>query len=375
MVWAFLASVGFIGYTYALYPALVLFLARWSQRSPAAELAVPPPTTVIIPAFNEQEIIARKIENVLASDYPPTLLRIVVVSDGSTDNTAARARAVGAERVEVIERADRGGKIAAINCAMQTITDPVVVLTDAGEMFDTAAIRRLVERLADPAVGAVSGELDLIPAESGFSRNLAMYWRYETAIRSAESEIGSVMGVTGAIYALRRECFVPLPADTILDDVAIPFEIIRQGYRVKYEPRAQAYEHATVDAQGEFERKRRTLAGNYQLIVRYTDLLNPLRSSVAIQLWSHKVFRLLVPYALIVAFIASWYLPAAWRTPILMLQAGFYGLALMVPILGSRLRTRLVSLPYAFCALNCAAVAGFFYYLSGRQTAKWEKVK
>lgn len=375
MIWAFLASVVFIGYTYVLYPALVVFLGRWSLRAPAAELAVPPPVTAVIPAFNEQEVIARRIENVLASDYPPTLLRIVVVSDGSTDDTAVRARAVSEERVQVLERTDRGGKIAAINLAMQTITDPVVVLTDAGEMFDAAAIRRLVERLTDPAVGAVSGELDIIPADSGFSRNLALYWRYETAIRCAESEIGSVMGVTGAIYALRRECFVPLPVDTILDDVAIPFEVIRQGYGVKYEPRALAYEHATVDAQGEFARKRRTLAGNYQLIVRYTDLLNPLRSSVAIQLWSHKVFRLLVPYALIVAFVASWSLPAPWRVPVLVLQAGFYGLALMVPILGPRFRMRILSLPYAFCALNCAVVAGFFYYLSGRQTTKWEKVK
>lgn len=375
MVWAFFASVAFIGYTYVLYPALVVFLARWSVRAPAPDLAVLPSVTVLIPAFNEQDVIARKIENVLTSDYPPTLLRIVVVSDGSTDATAERARAASNGRVEVIERPERGGKIGAINDAMLTITDPVVVLTDAGETFDVTAIRRLVERLADPAVGAVSGELDIIPADSGFSRNLALYWRYETVIRSAESDIGSVMGVTGAIYALRRECFMPLPVDTILDDVAIPFEVIRQGYAVKYEPGARAHEHATLHAQGEFERKRRTLAGNYQLIVRYTDLLNPLRSSVAIQLWSHKVFRLLVPYALIVAFISSWYLPEPSRTSVLLLQGGFYGLALIVPILGPRSRVRLLSLPYAFCALNCAAVAGFFYYLSGWQTAKWQKVK
>lgn len=375
MIWVFFASIVFVGYTYVLYPALVVFLSRWSLRAPSPAWPVLPRVTVVIPAFNEENIIARKIENVLASDYPSALLRIIVASDGSTDATVARARAIADERVEVIDLPVRSGKIATINRVLGALTDPIVVLTDASEMFDPLAIRRLVERLADPTVGAVSGELDIIDAHSGFSRNLALYWRYETWIRAAESEIGSVIGVTGAIFALRRECFVPVRADTILDDVAIPFEVIRQGYAVKYEPRARAFEQATIDVRDEFARKRRTLAGNYQLIFRYPELLDPLRSPIAIQLWSHKVFRLLVPYALIVAWMTSWYLPEPLRTFSLTLQGSFYGLALLKPLLGPNRRFAALSLPYTFCAMNCAAIAGFFYYLSGRQTAKWEKVK
>lgn len=375
MIWVLLASVGFIGYTYVLYPALVIFIARWSLRQSAPATAVLPPVTVVIPAYNDADIIARKIENLLRSDYPPALLRIIVFSDGSTDVTAARGRSVDDERVTVIEVADRRGRIAVINRAMQIVDDPVVVLTDASGMLDVTAIRRLVAGLADPAVGAVTGELSIVDADRRLSRHLAFYRRYETWIQSAESEIASVIGVNGAIYALRRECFAPLPADTILDDVAIPLEVIRQGYRVTYEPGARAVTQATLDAKGEFAHERRRLAGTYQLLGRYVDLLNPLASPIAIQLWSHKVFRLLVPYALIIAFVTSWYLPAPLRAAALTLQSCFYGLALLVPMRGSRLRVSVLNLPYAFCAMNWAAVAGIFYYLGGRQTARWEKAK
>jgi len=224
-------------------------------------------------------------------------------------------------------------------------------------------------------VGAVSGELKFIDLDTGFSRNLGLYWRYEKQIRIAESRIGSIIGVTGAICAIRRECFRELPADTILDDVAIPLEVIRQGYRIRFDPRACAYERATPGVAQEFLRKRRTLAGNYQLIFRYFDLLAPFKSPIAVQFLSHKVFRLLVPYALLSMLISSWFLAPPFKGILLGGQLVFYGLAAAAFFLGQRAWLPIFALPYTFCMLNWAAVIGSYYYFTGMQTAKWEKVK
>jgi biofilm PGA synthesis N-glycosyltransferase PgaC len=376
MISAFACAFGFVLYTYAVYPGLVMLIAYWSRLDrTAGPVPVALPVAVVIPCYNEARHIRQKIENILASDYPGGLLRVVIVSDGSTDDTVAIASSVPDPRVKVIACPDRRGKVAAVNLAVAATDEPVLVLTDASERFDVGAIRALVARLADSTVGAVSGELHIVNAETGVSQNLGLYWRYEKAIRQAESEVGSVIGVTGSIYAIRRECFPRVPNDTILDDLAIPLEVVRQGYRVQFEASAMAYEAATLDIVSEFERKRRTLAGNYQLFARYADLLNPLESHIAIQFWSHKVFRLLVPYALVVIFVGTWFLAEPVRLVLVAAQTAFYGLAAAAFLLGERVRGSLLTFPYTFCALNWAAVAGLYVYVSGRQTSKWEKVK
>lgn len=369
-------ALAFIVYTYVVYPALVALLARWSGSSHAvAPPAVWPSVTVIVPAHNEERHIRSKIENILASDYSPDRLRIIVVSDGSSDRTVEEARAVGDSRVRIITQPARRGKVAAIKSAVAVTVDPILVMTDASEHFEPDAIRRLVTALNDSVVGAVSGELKFIDAATGVAKNLGLYWRYEKGIREAESRIGSVVGVTGSIYAIRRDCFVRVPNDTLLDDVAIPFEVVRQGYRVAFESRAVAYEVATAEMGHEFARKRRTLAGNYQLLLRYRDLANPLNSPIAIQFLSHKVFRLLVPYALVAVFVSTWLLPAPWDIMLGAAQIAFYGLALAAHLLRDRARGALFTFPLTFCALNLAAVAGLYAFLSGQQAVEWEKVK
>ncbi|HET9122578.1 MAG TPA: glycosyltransferase family 2 protein, partial [Acidiferrobacteraceae bacterium] len=256
---------------------------------------------------------------------------------------------------------------------MRELREPMVVLTDAQELFAPDAIRLLIERLFDPRVGAVSGAVRMIDAHTGFSRNLGAHWTYECWLRRNESASGSTMGASGAIYAIRRSCFRSLPEDTILDDVAVPFEILRQGYLVKYEPRALAFEYATADAGQEYARKRRTLAGNYQLISRYRDLL--WHRQAAFRFWSHKVFRLLVPYALLGAFIGTFGLPPVLLQLSLGAHIVFYGLALLAFIARRRIRLSLLSFPYTFCVLNWAAIAGSYDYLSGRQRGLWERSK
>jgi len=377
MDWIFILSFGFIAYTYLIYPGVVFFAGYALGRGYIIpkEIAQKPKVAVIIPAYNEASCIAKKIRNILDSSYPSGLLRVVVVSDGSDDGTAEQARLVSDARVHVIALPQRQGKVAAINAGASLANEPILVLTDAAEMFDAHAISYLAQNFADPRVGAVSGELKFIDLDTGFSRNLGLYWRYEKQIRIAESGIGSIIGVTGAIYAIRRECFREVPADTILDDVAIPLEVIRQGYRIRFDPRACAYERATLDVAQELLRKRRTLAGNYQLIFRYFDLLAPFKSPIAVQFLSHKVFRLLVPYALLSMLISSWFLAAPFNGIVLGGQLVFYGLAAAAFFLGRRIHLSIFALPYTFCMLNWAAVLGSYYYFTGMQTAKWEKVK
>ncbi len=370
----FWAAFAFTAYTYVGYPALLWVLARLRRPGPVSHWdSAPFKVAVVIPAYNEQSVIADKLRVVLASHYPYERLRVLVVSDGSSDGTSAAARSVSDPRLTVIDRGVRSGKMATVNYAMSLVCEPIVIMTDAGEMFDEDTVPRLVARFADPALGAVSGELGLVALHTGFSRSLGAYWRYEKAIRALEAVVGSVVGVTGPAYAIRRSLFHPMPTDTILDDLAIPLEVIKQGYRVGYERRAFAFERATQGSRHEFVRKRRTLAGNYQIIARYWRLLLP-QSPIAWQFWSHKVFRLLVPYALVFMLVGTFGLPWPLRAIVLAAQALFYGLALIAVFVQPSKRSWL-NIPYAFCVLNWAAIAGSYYYLAGRLSVRWEKVK
>lgn len=215
----------------------------------------------------------------------------------------------------------------------------------------------------------------MINQTSGFSHNLGLYWRYEQAVRRNESHVSSVIGAAGPLYAIRSSLFRPLPKDTVLDDVAVPFAIVRQGYRVDYEPGAIALERATDSSSSEFIRKRRTLAGNYQLIFRHWRLLIPLSSPIAWQFWSHKVFRLLVPYAMACLLISSFGLSRESRTVALSLQSLFYLAALSASLAPRKSSRSWLTFPYTFCLLNLAAVSGSFDYFSRRLNVCWEKVK
>lgn len=371
----FIGCVAFILYTYVGYPLLLGRRARRRTALPDPAVRVLPPLTVVIPAYNERAALRAKIENVLASRYPEDRLKVIVIIDGATDGTVLAAQGVRDPRLEVIEKPQRQGKMAALNDAMRRVTTPVTVLTDAAELLAPDTLALLAARFNEPTLGAVSGELEFVDVETGVSQNLGRYWQYEKSIRLHEAAVGSVIGATGPIYALRTPLYRPLSADTILDDVAIPFEVVRQGYRVSYERRARATEHCTASGRQEFIRKRRTLAGNYQLIFRYPDLLVPFKSPIAWQFWSHKVFRLLVPYALLGVFIGSFGLDPPLRDLMISLQLAFYMTAAWSHVTKTQARSGWLALPYTFCLLNGAAVAAFFDYLSGRLDVCWDKVK
>ena len=345
----FWCSVGLIAYVYAGYPALLGIWARVVDRSRhegaggeemrSDEL---PGVSIIIAARNEARRLPARLENLLACDYPPDRMQIVVASDGSTDHTLD-ALTPYLSRIEVLMLPPRG-KASALNAAVSRARHPILVFADARQRFAPDAIRRLVRHFSQPSVGAVSGELVLDceggEAPSTIGDGVGAYWKYEKWLRRHEAIVGSTLGVTGAIYAMRRTLWRPLPDETILDDVLGPMRIVLQRYRVTFDPTARAYDETAPDAAVETRRKVRTLAGNFQLVALEPRLLLPGVNPVWFQFVSHKLGRLLVPYALGAALVASlWLAPASWvYASAAAGQVAFYGLAAYGAVLEHRAR-------------------------------------
>ncbi len=371
MRWLFWAAAGFVTYAYVGYLALLWVRAKLSPR-PALRGRIEPLISVLMVVRNEEGVLAQKIRNLLELEYPPDKLQVVVVSDGSTDGTETILREQARNpQVHVVLNQLPRGKAQGLNDGLSMAQGDIVVFTDARQLIEPKALRLLVENFADQAVGAVSGELMLGDATTGESgRGMGLYWRIEKRVRELESAAGSVVGATGAIYAVRRELVPDVPAETILDDVFIPMHVARQGYRVLFDVRARAWDDADLGSEREFRRKVRTLTGNYQLLQLAPWLLrktNPLRFEFA----SHKLARLIVPFALLVSLLTAWLLPGSFFRVIFWAQLGFYALSLLGRTgwkLG--LISRLSDVAYTFTALNTAALVAFGNFVTG-QKAVW----
>ena len=370
----FWLSLALLAYAHVGYPALIAARARLAPR-PHRRGGEPTVSAVIV-AYNEAARISARIENLRALDYPSDRLEIVVASDGSSDGTAERARAWEPDGVTVVAFETRRGKPAVLNDVVPKLRGEIVVMADARQTFDTRALRALVAPFADTAVGAVSGELILTSGgATHVGEGVGLYWRYEKFIRRHESLADSTVGATGAIYAIRRALFAPVPADTILDDVLIPMTIVGRGYRVLFEATARAYDRPAATAPEEFRRKVRTIAGTFQLFARNRWLLSPRRNRLWLQTVSHKGLRLMSPL-LLGALVASNVLLV--EAPLYRLALGaqlaFYGAALVGALTrGTRVRIPFMSVPYVFCLLNWATTVAFLRFLAGRQRVTWDK--
>ena len=377
-VLVFWLAVGLLSYAYLGYPLLILAWARLRPR-PVREREFEPFVSVLVVAHNERATIGAKIRNCLSIDYPKDRLQIVIASDGSTDETVSIARSFAAQGVEVVVVAGHRGKAAVLNQVVPGLRGEIVMLADARQRVDRGALRTLVRQFADPEVGAVSGELMLNErAASGVGGGVGFYWRYEKLIRRSESAVDSTIGATGAIYAIRRALFVPIPEDTILDDVLVPLRIAQRGYRVLFERRARAFDQVVASSRQELRRKARTIAGTFQLFAQERWLLNPLRNRLWFQTVSHKGLRLLLPVLHLAAMMANANLLAA--APIYRwLFAGhvaFYAAAAAgYAARRRRFRSRLLSVPYALCLLSWSTVVGFVDFVRGSQTATWEPTR
>ncbi len=372
----FWLSLALVAYAYAGYPLLAALLARRRGADPRRG-DERPPLTVVVAACNEEARIAARVRDILAQDYPADRLHVLVVSDGSGDGTvrAARAARPGDPRVRVLDLPHNSGKASALNAAIEHVTTGLVAFTDARQRFAPGALAALVAPFADARVGAVSGELMIEEAgDGGAPQGVGLYWRLEKRLRADEARLGWLHGVTGAVHALRRDLFRPMPAGTILDDMWMPLQALLGGYRVWMARDAIAYDSASAGAREEFQRKLRTLAGNWQLVARLPVLLHPLRNPVFFAWFSHKFLRLAVPWALLTALAASALAPGLFFRLAFCAQLLAYGWA----IAGLRLprfAARVPLLPAAgtFLMLNLAALLSLPASLAWRPDQLWKR--
>jgi cellulose synthase/poly-beta-1,6-N-acetylglucosamine synthase-like glycosyltransferase len=374
----FWISIAAILYTYAGYPIFVSLLARLRKRE-VRKAVISPPVSVVIACHNEQHNIERRITNLLQCDYPAELMQIVIVSDGSTDGTAeAGLRSAAydsANNVKLIAYENQRGKATALNVGVEAAAGEIIVFADARQSFEPTVIKELASNFADSTVGAVSGEL-LLDTGGGASvgEGVGLYWKYEKWIRKSESRAGSTIGATGAIYAIRRALWRPLPENTILDDVYTPMGIALAGHRVVFDEKARAHDINTDSARREFARKVRTLTGNYQLCQLMPRLLVP-DSLLLLQFYSHKLMRLASPIIFLLLFVTNLIITASSSgVSQLLYQAAFCGQLLFYAgvlaggyLLKRNRKVRLLNFAYVFSLMNAAALVGLVYFVLGKR--------
>jgi biofilm PGA synthesis N-glycosyltransferase PgaC len=368
----FWLSVTVVLYVYVGYPLLLAAWARTVDRKPRAkefEAGQWPSISIIVAARNEAHRLAARAKDLLDQDYPGPR-QIIVVSDGSADEPRT-ALAPYLDQIQLIELPP-GGKPVALNTGVLAARGDILVFADARQHFASGALRALVANFADPQVGGVTGELVLdcemgAATDSSIGDGVGLYWKYEKWLRRNESRVWSTLGATGAIYAMRRALWQPLPATSLLDDVLAPMRAVLGGSRIVYEERAIAFDRAAPDAAAESLRKTRTLAGNYQILAHEPRLLLPIVNPVWLQYVSHKIGRLLVPWTLVALLASSALLAAAawFYMIVLAVQLAFYMLAAAGAWFKERERASRVA--FTFVMMNYSAVAGLAALRRGRE--------
>jgi len=374
---AFWVCVALIGYAYVLYPVIVWGLSHMFGRVPACDWppeADLPAVSVLIAAHNEEKVIADRIANALALDYPSDRLEIVIASDGSSDETARTVRRVADPRVRLLESPLRRGKAGVLNAAFRALRGEIVLLSDANTFTDVDALRRIVRWFADPQVGVVCGRLVLTDPATGQNVD-SLYWRYETFLKRCEGRLGALLGANGAIYAVRRSCFTGIRNDTIVDDFVIPLVTrLRCGCTILYDETAIAYEETPADLGSEFRRRSRIGAGGFQSINTLWRLLGPRYGWLAFSFLSHKVLRWMCPFLMIGVLGTNLLLagdPLYLAT--LIGQVLGYGLSALGLARGTRPAPRVLRLATMFTTMNAALLVGFWLWASGGQRGVWQR--
>lgn len=373
-------SAGTVIYAYVGYPLAIGCASRWFGRRGlprplgAEEL---PTVSVIVAAYNEESVIEARIENALALDYPPEKLEIVIASDASSDRTAELVRRAASPQVRLIEFASRGGKASVLNGAVPQTGGDVLVFSDANTEMESQSLRRMIDHFADSEVGVVCGKLIIVDPRRG--RNVdGLYWKYETFLKRCEGSLGALLGANGAIYAMRRNVFGPLPPGTIVDDFVLPLQArIKTGCRLLFAENAIAHEHAPVHIGDEFRRRVRIGTGDFQSLETLWPLLSPWQGWTAFCFFSHKLLRWLCPLFLVTAIVSSLLLSSNPLYAVAaIIQLAFYAIAALgLRVSGPGLPSRVIRLHTMFCAMNLALAAGCVRHCIGRSQGIWSRTE
>lgn len=392
----FWALIVLVFYTYVGYGIFIWLLVRLrkllGKAWPVAHNAdFTPNVTLVIPAYNERNYIESKLQNSLALDYPADHIQFLFVTEGSTDGTTEFIEQAQLQepRVRIKGGQERKGKIEAMNLVMPIVKTPITIFTDANTLLNPEAIRHIVRHFADNQVGAVSGEKRIITLanESAAGSGEGFYWKYESFLKKLDTQLYSVVGAAGELFAIRTGLYQPVEKDTLLDDFMISLRIAERGYRVIYEPEAYAIERPSFSIDDEKKRKVRIAAGGFQSISRLGALLNIFRYGwLSFQYISHRVLRwavtpfclpliLLINCLLILALNANT-LSFRLYTGLLLAQVGFYLCAFLGHVMASRqLKVKVFFIPYYFTFMNWCAILGYFRFRTGTSTGMWEKAR
>jgi cellulose synthase/poly-beta-1,6-N-acetylglucosamine synthase-like glycosyltransferase len=371
-------AVFLIVYTYIGFPlGVVLRGLLWSFPYKHQEPTKPPTVSIAISAYNEVKSIAAKLDNILSMEYPRDLLEVVIASDGSTDGTDDIVQPYLQHGVKLLSL-PRVGKAAALNAAVNACTGEILVFSDANSMYKADALRELVRPFGDPKVGGVAGNQVYKTEVSGGPSidGERAYWNFDRTLKQFQSKSGNTLAATGAIYAIRRSLFRPIP-DGVSDDLFTSTGVIVQGYRLVFAPEAIAYEPVAATSQVEFGRKVRVIMRSWKAFIFRRELLNPFRYRFyAIQLFSHKILRYLVVFPLLLLFFVS---PFLWKAGFIYQmatigQVAFYSCAVFGWLLnGTRIgRKKIFTIPFYFCMVNAASLIAIINVLRGRQIKHWE---
>lgn len=354
-------------YAFAGYPVLMALLAYWRPRPWRGQVKTAHEgLSVVLCVHNAAASILPRLQNLLECTWHGPL-EIVVVCDGCTDGTVAEIRELAAPQVRVLEREVRGGKPAGLNLAIPQCRHQIVVLVDVRQSFDGDALQKLAAPFADPGVGAVSGLLEIASSEAGGGKGVDLYWRLETRLRAWEGRYDSVIGCTGAICAIRKDLYTPLPVDTLLDDVVIPMRLAVNGARIIYESAARAFDPQKLEPEREKKRKLRTLVGNFQMMECYPFWMLPWRNRLWWQLFSHKYLRLMVPWLMIAVVVLTFLaVDTLFGRLLLAAQGVCYGAA-MLGLAVPGLKSRCLTIPAGFFMLQASCFMAFFAYLRHRR--------
>ena len=376
-----------VAYTYLLYPCVLFIVYALSQaradlrylsgrrerRRRALSDGELPAVSFVIPAYNEERHLADKLANLRELDYPRDRLQVVIVSDGSSDRTNEILARVDDPMIEVVIRSARSGKWAAVNEGVRRARHELLVMSDAATLFQPDAVRQLVRHFRDPRVGVVCGALRFRGGDE-FKQTEGVYWRYETMLRLMEARLGATLTASGAIYALRRECYRPLTADDVIDDFVVPMRARKLGFGVVFDPEAEATEFAGDTVKDEFTRRVRLAVGSFRALRELSRV--PMDAMACLSFFSHKFLRWVLPFLLIGLLASNLFLLAE---PIYQLTLGAQLGVYLWAALGLMFRERarripLVMLCYFLVAINVAFLVGFIRFLGGRRETAWQRV-